>query len=777
MWSFALLAAAASASPNLLLVTIDTLRADHLRCYGDATIETPATDRLAREGVLLEEAVVQVPQTRPSHASILTGRYPYEHGVRDNFSLPPRADLPTLATLLKARGFETAAFIGGFPLTKDSGFNKGFDVYDDHMTNGPEGSGQALAERRASQVVDRALAWLGRPRTRRFFAWVHLYDPHAPYQPPAPYDRQYGKRPYDGEIAYADAQLGRLLAFLDRRGVARDTLVVVTSDHGEGLGEHGEDEHVLFVYDSTLRVPLLARWPAVLPAGRRITGQFRSVDIAPTVLELMRLPPVPMSGASRAKNLENGSPIPRNESYIESLYGQLHFGYAPLRGLRAEGLKYIDAPRAELYHLGDDPGELRNLLGQRAPLAEAMRKRLLGYGTGHKAAKLELPADEGSMERLIALGYIGAAGPAGAPAASGADPKDKIAEQQAYTRDVQKALRLFGAGNVDAALPILTRLSQQDSVSFEVQIMLGRCLLRKQRYAEAAKALQEAQRLLPKLAGPHVDLAQALRMQGRLEEARGVVNRGLEVAPANAALWEEGGLVLRGQGDLPAAQAALEKARTLDPKAVRARLALSAIQRQKGDVAGALAELREAVRLQPRFGDGWNALGVILAEQGKDEDAAQAFRSALEARPDDPDALFNLGDACLRLGRPAEAAKHLERLNALAPAFPGGPQALAAARALNGPMPEGCMQLSLLRVAERAQAEQIAARLATGEDFGALERSFSVGPSAARVGDLGVVCLSDLAEPIRDAARALAPGGVSAVLAVPPGYVVLRRER
>src|SRR5262245_26979717 len=242
MWLPAVFAAAATAAaPNLLLVTIDTLRADHLRCYGDAAIETPSMDRLAREGVLLEDAVVQVPQTRPSHASIMTGRYPYEHGVRDNFSQPPRADLPTLATLLKASGFDTAAFIGGFPLTRDAGLNRGFDVYDDHLAGGPEGSGQALAERRASRVVDSALAWLGRPRARRFFAWVHLYDPHAPYRPPAPFDKTYSSRPYDGEIAYADQQLGRLLEALDRDGRARNTIVLVTSDHGEGLGEHGED--------------------------------------------------------------------------------------------------------------------------------------------------------------------------------------------------------------------------------------------------------------------------------------------------------------------------------------------------------------------------------------------------------------------------------------------------------------------------------------------------------------------------------------------------------
>ena len=778
MTSLALLLAASTASPpNLLLVTIDTLRADHLRCYGYAAIETPATDRLAKEGVVVEDATVQVPQTRPSHVSILTGRYPYEHGVRDNFSPPLKADVPTLATILQAKGFDTAAFLGGYPLAAASGLNRGFGLYDDQFTGTSQAGSETLAERRGALVVDSALRWLGRPRIRPLFAWVHLYDPHVPYDPPSPFDRRYAGHPYDGEVAYSDTQVGRLMEFLDAKGLRGRTLVVVTSDHGEGLGDHGEDEHLMFIYDATLHVPLLLSWPVVLPAGARVAGQFRSIDLMPTVLDLLGLPPAATSGVSRAVQLKTGGRIPENESYAETLYGNLHFGYAPLRALRAEGWKYIEAPRAELYNLKDDPGESKNLLDLRGQAASRMRERLAGLDKGGvDAASLAVPADAGVIERLVALGYVGGAIARGGSAA-GADPKDKIQDLQSYTRDLQQALGLFRKGDVDKALPILTHLSQRDSVSFEVQLFLGKSLLRKRRWAEAAKVLEEARTLLPKFAGTYVDLAQAFRMQGRLKEARAVVDRGLGLAPANAGLWEEGGLVLQQLGDVPAARAALERARTLHPKAVRARLALSALYRDEGRLTDAITEVREAVSLEPRFGDGWNALGVLLAATGQEAEAVQAFQSALEVRPDDPDVLFSLAELQLRTGRSAEALLLLDRISSLSPEYPGLAQALESARRRAGPVPPGCMGLRLLRVQDRPAADVIASRLATGADFEAVARSSSVDPSAARGGDLGTVCASDLAEPIRSAAAALSPGGVSPVLETPTGYVLVKRER
>jgi choline-sulfatase len=669
--------------PNLLLVTIDTLRADHLGTYGHAAGETPTADRLAREGVLVEDATAHAPQTGPSHASILTGRLPYEHGIRDNFSPPLRPGLPTLASVLRGEGYDTAGFIGSITVSSRTGLDRGFEVFDDPFTRQGERRLVTGSERRAGEVVDAALAWLGQPHERPFFAWVHLYDPHAPYEPPEPYDHRLAD-PYDGEIAYADEELGRLVAFLDEQHLRGSTPVVLTSDHGEGLGEHGEDEHLLFVYDATLHVPLILSWPGVLPEGERVPGQFRSVDLVATTLELMHVPASGVGGTSRAAALRHATRLPASESYAESLYGSLHFGYAPLRALRTGGWKYVEAPRAELYDLAADPGETRNLLAADPTRAKAMRERLAGYDGGEQAPARPIGVDASELERLIALGYVGG-GTSRGGAHAGADPKDMIAAYQTYKRGVQKARRLLDAGEVESALPILERLSAGDTVSFEVESMRGQALLRRRRFEEAVEPLQTALGLVPGFAPLYEGLSLALRETGRYAEAREVLERGLEADPENPALLFAHGVLLRGLGDLAGARASLEEARAVTPDDERVRLALSAVYRDQGDLEAAIAEVREAVRRKPRFGDGWNALGLLLAAAGRDREATSAFQSAYEVSPRDPDVLFNLAASHLKAGHPAEARPLLEALVARAPGFPGAQQALAEARRASDP--------------------------------------------------------------------------------------------
>jgi arylsulfatase A-like enzyme/tetratricopeptide (TPR) repeat protein len=769
-----LLAAVATAPPaNVLLVTIDTLRADHLHAYGYA-IETPATDALARTGVVAEDATVHVPQTRPSHACLLTGRYPYEHRIRDNFSPPLDPSTPTLATLLRARGYDTAAFIGSVVLAASSGLDHGFTLYDDRIAATSPSAMQG-EERRAEAVVSSALAWLKKKRAQPFFAWVHLYDPHAPYEPPEQYRKRYPGRPYDGEVAYADAQLGRLLDFLERQGLRGRTLVVVTSDHGEGLGEHGEEEHMMFLYDSTLRVPLLLSWPGVLPAGARVKGQLRSVDVLPTLLDLLGLPVSPATGVSRAASLKAGSRIPDGESYAESLYGSIHFGYAPLRALRAEGWKYVEAPRSELYDLKTDPGEAKNLLGPRKQVADRMRGRLRGYETAVAGAPVVAP-DAGTLERMAALGYVSGS----ATRTSGRpdpDPKDKIAEFQAFTRGTRQAVRLFDARDYDGAIALLSPLARAELMSLEVQFFLGRSFVRKKRYPEAVKALEMAVELLPKWSPTYFELSHAYAGMGDTRKALDALERGLKVDPNSASLHRARGLMLQQAGDRSGARAELERARDLDPRDPRLRLMLSAVYRDAGDLSKAVAEVRESVRLAPASADGWNALGLLLAAGGKDAEAESAFRAALKARPGDPDALFNLAEVLRRAKRTKEAMDLLERLIAKAPAFPGAAAVLEAARRETSAVLPGQVRLSLLRVATREEAEDLARRLAAGEDFAALARARSTDPSASRGGDLGLVRPEELAEPLRSAAAALALGAHSAVLETSAGYVILRRER
>lgn len=781
-----LVAAATTPAPatNLLLVTIDTLRADRVGAYGYTGAQTPALDGLARDGVLVEDAVVQVPQTRPSHASLFTGRLPYEHGLRDNFSPPLPERFPTLATLLRGRGFATAGFVGAYPVSRDSGLDRGFDHFDDPFSSqGKREAADERSERRAGEVVDRALAWLKSTERRPFFAWVHLFDPHAPYAAPVPWRERFAKQPYDGEVAYADAQVARLLAWLDGAKERQRTLVVVTADHGEGLGDHGEDEHLLFIYDSTLRVPLLARWPGRLPRGARIKGQFRSVDLLPTLLDLLGAPPAPTSGASRKQALATGAPIPENESYAESLYGQLHFGYAPLRGLRSGGMKYIEAPRAELYDLRRDPGEAHNRLRERGLTATTMQKRLQAYDKTEPAAA-SAAIDPEAAEKLAALGYLGGAFFSGT--SSGDDPKDRIGEFQTHRRETTEALDLFRRRDYAGAARVFERLARPskrpdgqvvERHSFNVSFYLGRSLLEMRRFDAAIAPLTDALELSPNTVHAYLYLSRAYAGAGRVPEALATAERGLERAPRNADLHQMKGRLLLRRGDATGARAALEKAGSLDPKNALVAVDLANLHRNRGDLPRALAEAERAVRLDPRSPETQVALGLALGALQRESDAAAAFRKAVELAPHHPDGLFFLAATELRAGRSDAAAALLERLKREFPEYPGAAELRARAGQATPEPSEGAVRLRLLRVAGRPQAEEAVRRLGEGIDFAILAREISSDRSAAQGGDLGAVRVEDLAEPLRGAAAALSPGELSAILETNDGFVLLKRDR
>jgi len=682
----------APAAPNVLLVTIDTLRADHVGAYGAAYAGTATIDRLAREGVRLADAVVHVPQTRPSHACLMTGRLPYEHGIRDNYSPPLPASLPTLASVLADAGWDTAGFVGAYPVSRPSGLDRGFAHYDDPFAGGDATTGEARTERRAKEVVDRALSWLARPRAKPFFAWVHLFDPHAPYEAPAPYGARFAKRPYDGEVAYADAQMGRLVAWLDSRGLRGRTLVVVTSDHGEGLGDHGEAEHMLLVYDSTLKVPLVLSWPGRLPAGSVVAGQFRAIDLMPTVLDLAGVPSPPTSGASRAAVLAAaGGRIRDSESYAESLYAQMHFGYAPLRALRGDGWKLIDAPRAELYRVAEDPGETRNLLDERAQVASAMRAQLATWDkNASKAPALpELPA--GAAERLAALGYVGGGGPS-VPGAAGVDPRDRLAELQAYQSGMRDGVARFRAGDYAAAARLLQPLAGGPRTSFNVEYYYGRSLFELRRFRDAIPHLRAAAEMAPTrhtLSGLasapiYARLAEAYAGAGDLKEAFATLDRARRVAPANAELLRARGTLLIRQGDLAGARAVLEEARALDAREPRLHTDLSNVYRNLGDLQRADTEARQAVRLDPKSAEARLAAALAAGALGREAEAAAALREALKLAPEHPDVLFYLGAVELRAGRAPEALPLLRRLARVSPDYPRGRETLALAQRLAG---------------------------------------------------------------------------------------------
>jgi tetratricopeptide (TPR) repeat protein len=476
--------------------------------------------------------------------------------------------------------------------------------------------------------------------------------------------------------------------------------------------------------------------------------------------------------------------IPDNESYAESLYAQLHFGYAPLRALRAEGWKYIDSPRAELYRLAEDPHETRNLADERASVAAAIRARLLTYDR-QSASVPELPeVSPDAAERLAALGYVGG-GLAPGARPSGADLKDRIGEVQHFIRDMREGLRLYRGRDLDGAIRLLERLANSGTDSFNVQYYLGRSLLERRRFAEAIPHLKNAaekaptRRTLSGLAAApiYAYLVEAYAGAGRIPEALETVQQALTVAPENAELHRARGHILLEQGDLPAARAALEKARTLAPREPRLHVELSNLYRNLADLPRARAEAQEALRLEPKSPEAHVAHGLVLGAMGREREAAQDFRQALRLAPDDPDGLFYLGSVELRAGRAEAALPLLEKLVERAPDYPQGGATLALARKMAAPPPEGSMRLRLLRVSDRQKAEQIARRLEGGADFAALAQAESGDASAAHGGDLGTVKVADLAAPLRAAAAALAPGQVSPILETAAGYVLLKRER
>ena len=537
--------------PSVLLVTLDTTRADRIGCYdgpgsfGDTGAGTPHLDALAARGVRFERAYTTAPITLPAHASLLTGTYPPYHGVRDNGTYRLPAAATTLTELLADRGYRTAACVAAYPLFPEYGLDQGFELYDFPLLEEPEPD-LAGGERRAASVVDAALPWL-----RRFapdeptFLWLHFYDPHWSYKPPAPFAARYPEDPYQGEISYADAQLGRVLAELEELGVLDNTLVVVAADHGEEFGEHGEKTHALLVYDTTLHVPLIFAGPGV-PEGTSVSGPVSLVDVLPTLAELLDLPlPEEVQGRSLVALLE-GEPdaVPPPVIYAESWYGRLHHGWSELRAVvQRDGdadWKLIDAPRAEggareLFSLTRDRAELQDLVALEPERAAELAReldRLAGSTAGGLDARVALDTEGAAM--LRDLGYAGteqldvpAVGLLG-------DPRLLVGTAQ----DLADATDLLIDGELDAALPLIEALEAREPGSLTALELRGlHELLRGQANDDsaalerAARAFREATRLQPRHEANWLRLSIALRDLRRYPEAIRALRASMTLAP------------------------------------------------------------------------------------------------------------------------------------------------------------------------------------------------------------------------------------------------------
>jgi arylsulfatase A-like enzyme/Flp pilus assembly protein TadD len=665
-----------------VVVTIDTLRADRLGCYGSTQVETPHLDRLAREGARALHGMVHIPMTLPSHISLLTGKLPFEHGIRDNLAPVLPEDVPTLAETLRAEGFRTAGFVSSVVLARHTGLARGFETYSDEFEEaGDDVRFLNTVQKRGDEPLAEAVSWLEAAGSKRSFLWLHLYDPHDPYEPPEPYFTRYRGRPYDGEVAWADELVGRLDEALERMGRAAETLLVVTSDHGEGLGEHGETLHGYFTYQSTLSVPLLFRGPGI-PAGSEVTVTVGSIDLFPTLLDLLGVPrpdELRVSGRSLAGTLRGDADPEEAPAYAESLIPLLHFGWSDLRVMRDGHWKYIQAPRPELYDLAEDPGETRNLVGRMGARAKALREALGERLTTERettavASRETVPRE--LLEQLGALGYVGA-GHTVSTADAGADPKDKIEEFRIANNLIREGLVRLQEKDAAGSAERFQELLRRGISSFEIHYYLGRALLMLQRSDEAADHLEKAIDFLPGYAATYDALAECHVAQGQPREALKVLDRGQSAVPDDAALHEREGQLWGQLGDPGQAIRAYERARVLAPQAALLRIRLGELYRDARQLDEAIAVMREALALDPAPASYWNSLGMVLGGAERLAEAENAFREALTREPGNPQYVYNLGLALLRQGLAREAESEFRRVLELDPRFGAARERLA----------------------------------------------------------------------------------------------------
>jgi arylsulfatase A-like enzyme/Tfp pilus assembly protein PilF len=669
---------------NVVLVTLDTLRADHLGAYGATTVRTPHLDRLADQSVVFDQVMTAAPLTLPAHSSIMTGHFPPKHGVRDNggFFLGPEA--VTLAEILAERGYQTGAAVGAFVLDSKWGLDQGFGTYqDDFDLSAVKAMSLASVKRPGNEVVDLALAWMEGVADQRFFAWLHLYDPHAPYESPEPFRSEYRGHPYRGAIAFTDAQVGRVFDFLEARGLSENTVVIVTADHGEGLGEHGEETHGFFVYESSMRVPLIVRAPGRGLTPRRVSQPVRTVDIMPTVLDLLGMAPgQPVEGVSLLPLMSGETGELALEGYGEAMYPLHHYGWSALTAIRSDRYKLIDAPRPELYDLDRDPGELTNLFDARRSVADAMlrqhRDRTRRMEDDAPDAVQTEDVDPETRARLAALGYVGSfVATASEPSSGRADPKDKIGLFNLMTtaRDVA---READAG-ADAIAMLRTVVAEDPNV-IDAWFMLGNEYFKQARWTEAITQFRRALELKPDYDLAIINMANAYRRLGQDDAALAGYEHYVTVDPKNAYVRYQIGEIYLDRRDFARAETEFALALSIDPKLASARVATGVLAYERGQLPQAEQALTEALAMKPDVRLAHFNLALIAEARGDAAAAAAAYRAELALHPTAFKALFNLGRLEARQGNAREAAEFYQRSVDTNPEFAEGFFYLAKAK-------------------------------------------------------------------------------------------------
>jgi arylsulfatase A-like enzyme/Tfp pilus assembly protein PilF len=622
------------ARPNVLLVTLDTFRADRLGA------RTPALARLAAEGVRFDAAGSPVPLTLPAHATLLSGLLPLHHGLRNNGAGIFPDDRATLATLLSQKGYRTGAFVGSFVLDRRFGLARGFDRYDDEIArDARDTAGTFEAERRGGEVVDRALAWLREAGARPFFAWVHLYDAHAPYAPPAPHAQT-----YDGEVEYVDAQVARLLAAIDRK----NTIVVVVGDHGESLGEHGELTHGLLLYEPALHVPLIVAAPSLDP--RVVREAVSTVDVAPTIAKLAG---VSFTNVDGRDGLENPSDI----IYAETEYPAT-LGWRALASVRRGDAKLIAGTYAELFDLRRDPRETTNAANRDRRTFHSLTQSLEAMRATAVASRSTAIDDE-TRRKLASLGYV-------APVAVSSGTRDPRAMAPLFVR-YEQAVWTIEAGRAREAIAPLEQLVRDDPANHVFRETLARALRESGDHARAVALYREAVALAPHDADAWYNLASALQESGNAAEAETAIAEAAKRDPNRSTADNLRGVAFARRGELAAAEAEFRKALGKDPRDARAWNNLGNALRALGRCDEAIAAYEKAIAASPRYADAFNGLGAALVQKDRYADALRALDAALQIEPALYEAQLNRGIALAMSGNRAAAAEQLKRLLARIP--------------------------------------------------------------------------------------------------------------
>jgi arylsulfatase A-like enzyme/Flp pilus assembly protein TadD len=629
--------AARAQAPNIIVITVDTTRADRMGFLGNTHGLTPNLDVLARQGVVFENAFSQAPLTPVSHATIFSGTYPQFHTVTD-FGHPLPALLPYLPDILQKSGYHTAAFIGSIILDPNAGMGPGFDrgygFFDAgfHAKHDHGESRYDTVERRGGGVVAHAIAWLNKNRQSPFFIWVHLYDPHAPYDPPPPYDKRF-KDPYEGEIAYADASLGKLFTYLRQRGLYENTLIVMMSDHGESLGAHGESMHGIFLYDETIHVPLLFKLPGELLARRRVNARVRLVDVTPTLLNMLSLPLPPTFQGESLVPLMKGSPKGTDDlpAYAETDYPHRAFGWSALRSLRAGKYLFVHAPKRELYDQAQDKSAAHNLATSSPAVASTLQAQLNDFHdktTSYHEKSAQAPLTSEQSENLSALGYVSSTAATLSPDPfQGADPKDKIG----ISNILQDGMIAIEDGRYEEAIPLLKHVLEDSPLVTAAQLQLGIALSKTKRYPEAIVALRKAIDQLPDSVQAQYELGLALYETGA---------------------WRD---------SVPYFEFVAKKR----PKWPDAQYSLASVYARTERVPEAVDLLQAVLQLNPQHFRANLLLGRILTLQHRPGESLPYLKQAISAEPNNFEPHAFLADALDELGDSQSAATERERAQSL----------------------------------------------------------------------------------------------------------------